>query len=139
MAGKKISALASDNRLRGRQFLSENAKKDGITTLPSGLQYRVIQPGAGRHPAKTDRVTVRYRGTLLDGSEFDSSSRRNKPASFRVDRVIRGWTEALQLMKVGAHWQLFVPPHLGYGERTTGTGIPLNSTLVFDLELLAIE
>jgi len=122
----------------GEVFLAENAGKDGVKVLPSGLQYRVVAEGSGVSPKATDTVTVNYRGTHIDGTEFDSSYKRNKPASFQVDRVIRGWTEALQLMKEGAKWELFVPAKLAYGERGAGTGIPPNSALIFEVELIAV-
>jgi FKBP-type peptidyl-prolyl cis-trans isomerase FklB len=115
-------------------FLKENGKKDGVITLPSGLQYKVIKPGTGTHPTAQDNVTVHYRGTLVNGHEFDSSYRRNEPASFAVIGVIRGWTEALQLMAVGAKWELFIPPELAYGER----GPLADETLIFEVELLSI-
>ncbi len=111
----------------------------GLPTLPSGLQYKVLQEGSGATPKAKDTVTVHYRGSLIDGSEFDSSYRRGKPATFRADRVIAGWKEALQLMKAGAKWQLFIPGPLAYGERGTGSKIPLNSTLIFEVELISIE
>ena len=129
---------AQDNLARGKAFLEENAKKEGVKTLPSGLQYRVIQEGSGATPGATDTVTVNYRGTLIDGTEFDSSYSRGKPATFRADRVIRGWTEALQMMKEGAKWELFIPPDLAYGERGAGGKIGPNSTLVFEVELVSV-
>ncbi len=119
----------------GREFLAENAKKPGVVTLPSGLQYKVIREGTGKTPGPRDSVTVNYRGTLINGSEFDSSYRRGKSATFRVDGVIPGWTEALQLMKEGAKWQLFIPPDLAYGER----GTLADKTLIFDVELLSVQ
>jgi FKBP-type peptidyl-prolyl cis-trans isomerase FklB len=122
-----------------REFLASNANKPGVVTLPSGLQYKVIQEGTGRSPGATDTVTVHYRGTLLDGTEFDSSYSRGKPATFGVGRVIAGWTEALQLMKEGARWQLFIPPDLAYGEKGAGSKIPPNSSLIFDVELISVE
>lgn len=118
-----------------QDFLVTNAKKEGVVTTPSGLQYRVIEPGTGRTPKATDTVTVNYLGTLIDGKEFDSSYRRGQPATFRVDGVIAGWTEALQLMKEGAKWQLFIPQELAYGER----GPLRDKTLIFDVELLSIS
>lgn len=126
------------NLAEGEAFLSENARKEGVQVLSSGLQYRVVQAGTGAAPKATDTVTVNYRGTLINGTEFDSSFKRNKPASFQVDRVIRGWTEALQLMKEGAKWELFIPAKLAYGERGAGTGIPPNSTLIFEVELISV-
>ena len=119
----------------GREFLAANAKKPGVVTLPSGLQYKVIREGTGKTPGPHDSVTVNYRGTLINGNEFDSSYRRGKPATFRVDGVIAGWTEALQLMKEGAKWQLFIPPDLAYGER----GTLADKTLIFDVELISVN
>jgi FKBP-type peptidyl-prolyl cis-trans isomerase FklB len=136
---KKDSEIARSNQLKGKQYLLDNAKKDGVISLRSGLQYKIIKPGTGRQPQKTSSVTVKYRGTLLDGTEFDSSSHRKKDAIFKVDRVIRGWTQALQMMAKGSRWQLYIPPKLGFGESPTGNGVPPNSTLLFDLELIAIN
>ena len=127
------------NLAEAKAFLEENAKKEGVQTLPSGLQYKVIQEGSGATPAATDTVTVHYRGTLIDGTEFDSSHSRGKPATFRTDRVIRGWTEALQMMKEGAKWELFIPPELAYGERGAGAKIGPNSALLFEVELISIS
>jgi len=134
--GKKA---AEKNRAAGEAFLAENGKKEGVVVLPSGLQYKVLKEGAGESPAPTARVTVQYRGTLLDGTEFDSSYKRNQPATFKVNGVIRGWTEALQLMKPGAKWQLFIPANLGYGDRGAGSSIPPGSTLIFEVELLSVN
>ena len=120
-------------------FLSNNATKDGVKTLPSGLQYKVMNEGSGATPGTSDKVTVHYRGTLIDGTEFDSSYSRNKPATFGVNRVIPGWTEALQLMQEGDKWQLFIPAKLGYAERGAGNKIPPNSTLIFEVELLSVN
>ncbi len=136
----KMKQQADDNGKAGEAFLAENAKKDGVVVLPSGLQYQVIEPGDGPKPKATDTVKVHYRGTLIDGTEFDSSYERNEPAVFGVDKVIPGWTEAMQLMPVGAKWKLFIPAKLAYGERgTPGGPIPPNATLVFEVELLGIE
>jgi FKBP-type peptidyl-prolyl cis-trans isomerase FklB len=132
---QKNKAQVEKNLAEGRVFLAENAKKAGVKTLPSGLQYKVIKEGFGAMPIATDTVTVHYRGTLIDGTEFDSSYSRGKPATFRVDGVIAGWTEALQLMKEGARWQLFIPPNLAYGEKGAGSKIPPNSSLIFDEEI----
>lgn len=126
------------NLAAGKAFLDENGKKAGVVTLPSGLQYRVTKEGAGPKPKATDSVTVHYRGTLIDGTEFDSSYKRGEPAKFRVDQVIKGWTEGLQLMQPGAKWQLFIPPALAYGERGAGPIGP-NSTLTFEVELIGID
>jgi len=130
--------LGEKNKKEGEAFLAENKKKEGVITLPSGLQYKVLTAGKGKKPTDTDTVTVQYRGTLINGTEFDSSYRRGQPATFPVRGVIPGWTEALKLMEPGAKWQIFVPPKLGYGERQFGR-IPPNSVLVFDMELLSIE
>jgi FKBP-type peptidyl-prolyl cis-trans isomerase FklB len=130
---------AEKSRVEGEAFLGENAKKEGVVTLPSGLQYKILKDGTGASPQATDNVTVHYRGTLVDGTEFDSSHKRNQPATFRVNGVIRGWTEALQRMKPGAKWQLFIPAKLAYGERGTGSAIPPNSALIFEVELLKVN
>jgi FKBP-type peptidyl-prolyl cis-trans isomerase len=134
---EKRQALAENNKKDGAAFLAANATKPGVVTLPSGLQYKVLTPGTGPKPTATDRVVCNYRGTLLDNTEFDSSYKRGQPATFPVSGVIKGWTEALQLMPVGSKWQLFIPPDLAYGERPQGPGGP-NATLVFDVELLSI-
>jgi FKBP-type peptidyl-prolyl cis-trans isomerase len=123
----------------GEAFLAENGKKEGVVTLPSGLQYQVITAGTGRSPVAADNVTVHYRGTLIDGTEFDSTYKRNKPMTFRVDRVIPGWREGLTRMNEGAKWKLFVPAKLGYGMRGAGPKIPPNSTLLIDVELLSVN
>jgi len=134
----KNKELAEKNKKEGEAFLAENAKKPGVTVLPSGLQYKVLTEGTGETPKLTDRVSVQYRGTLIDGTtEFDSSYKRGKPGEFSVSGVVKGWTEALQLMKAGAKWQLFIPSGLAYGERGR-PGIPPNSTLLFEMELLAV-
>jgi len=125
---------------KAEKFLMENKAKEGVKTLPSGLQYKVIKDGDGKTPKLTDTVVTHYRGTLLDGSEFDSSYKRNEPATFPVSGVIKGWTEALQLMKEGAKWILYVPPKLAYGERgTPGGPIGPNETLIFEIELLKVK
>ncbi len=120
-----------------QQFLDENSKREGVVTLPSGLQYEVLQEGNGEKPSDTSRVTVHYEGRLSDGKVFDSSYKRGQPATFGVRQVISGWTEALQLMPVGAKWRLFIPSELGYGSRGAGGSIPPNAALVFDVELLS--
>ena len=130
---------AQKNLAEGKAFLAKNAKKKGVKTLPSGLQYKVIEKGNGTSPKKTDSVTVDYRGTLIDGTEFDSSYKRGKPATFRVDGVIAGWTEALQLMKPGAKWQLFIPAKMAYGVRGAGPRIEPNSTLIFEVKLIKVN
>jgi FKBP-type peptidyl-prolyl cis-trans isomerase FklB len=132
--------LGEKNKKEGESFLAENKKKEGVRTLPSGLQYKVIKVGSGKKPKLTDTVTTHYRGTLIDGTEFDSSYRHGGPASFPVNGVIPGWTEALQLMEEGAKWQLFVPPNLAYGDRGAGRGvIGPNTTLIFEIELISIQ
>jgi len=133
----QLREKATKNREEGEAFLAENATKKQVVTLPSGLQYKVLVEGTGKTPKAQDEVTVHYRGTLIDGTEFDSSYKRGKPATFQVDGVIKGWTEALQLMKEGGKWQLFVPSELAYGERGMGR-IPPNSTLIFEVELISV-
>jgi FKBP-type peptidyl-prolyl cis-trans isomerase FklB len=135
---EKRQALAEANKKDGAAFLATNATKPDVVTLPSGLQYKVLTPGTGPKPTATDSVVCNYRGTLLDNTEFDSSYKRGQPATFPVTGVIKGWTEALQLMPVGSKWQLFIPADLAYGERAQG-GIGPNATLVFELELLSIQ
>lgn len=131
-------ALAARNKTAAAEFLAANKSKEGIVTTASGLQYKVLASGAGDSPKSNDTVTVHYKGTLLDGTEFDSSFKRNQPATFGVGQVIKGWTEALQLMKPGAKWQLFIPPDLAYGEQGR-PGIPPNSLLNFEVELLSVQ
>jgi FKBP-type peptidyl-prolyl cis-trans isomerase FklB len=130
---------AGKHRAEGEAFLAANGKKEGVVTLPSGLQYKVLAAGKGKSPNPTDNVTVHYRGTLIDGTEFDSSYKRNAPATFGVDRVIAGWKEALPMMKEGAKWQAFVPSKLAYGERGAGSKIPPDSTLLFEIELISVH
>ena len=142
MMEKQIAAskeAAEKNKAEGEKFLEENKKKDGVKTTASGLQYKVLKEGSGAEPKETDTVVTNYRGTLIDGTEFDSSYKRNEPATFPVNRVIKGWTEALQLMKPGAKYQLFIPASLAYGERGAGQTIGPNATLIFDVELLSIK
>jgi FKBP-type peptidyl-prolyl cis-trans isomerase len=138
LQAQERAAALQKNLQAGDEFLATNAKRDGVVSLPSGLQYRVLEPGSGKQPAATDTVTVHYRGTLIDGTEFDSSYSRNKPATFRADRVIDGWREALQLMQEGAKWELFIPAKLGYGEKGAGKIQP-NSTLIFEVQLIKVE
>lgn len=133
---EKTKQEAGKNLAAGRAFLDENGRREGVVTLPSGLQYTVVKKGQGPRPKAGDTVTVHYRGTLIDGKEFDSSFRGGKPATFRADHVIPGWKEALPLMEQGSQWLLFVPPALGYGERRNGSIGP-NSTLIFDIELIS--
>jgi len=121
----------------GKAFLAENAKRDEVTELESGLQYEIMTEGNGPKPAATDEVTCHYHGTLIDGTVFDSSVQRGQPASFPLNMVITGWTEALQLMPTGSKWRLYLPPHLAYGDRQAGAQIKPNSTLIFEVELLS--
>ncbi len=136
---EKVKQLAEKNKTAEEAFLSENKKKEGVITLPSGLQYKIIKEGTGKMPKLTDTVTVHYRGTFIDGTEFDSSFKRGEPATFLVNGVIAGWTEALQLMKEGSNWQLFIPSDLAYGERGAGGVIEPNSVLIFDVELISVK
>ena len=131
--------LAEKNAKEGEAFFAENKKKEGIVTLPSGLQYKVIKEGDGPTPKATDTVSVNYKGTFIDGTEFDSSYKRNQPATFKVKGVIPGWVEALQLMKVGSKWQIFIPASLAYGDKGAGNVIGPNATLIFEVELLSID
>jgi FKBP-type peptidyl-prolyl cis-trans isomerase FklB len=132
-------AAGEKNVAEGEKFLAENGKKEGVKTTASGLQYKVLKEGAGPSPKATDTVVTNYKGTLLDGTEFDSSYKRNEPATFPVNRVIPGWTEALQLMKPGSKYQLFIPSKLAYGERGAGRDIGPNAALIFEVELLSIK
>lgn len=127
-----------DNLEAGMKFLEENKKRPGVVCLESGLQYEILTEGTGAKPHATDTVTCHYHGMLIDGRVFDSSVQRGQPASFPLNRVISGWTEALQLMPVGSKWKLFLPPHLAYGEQQAGALIGPNSTLIFEVELLGI-
>ena len=128
-----------ENPISGEAFLAQNAKKEGVITTASGLQYKVLKSGTGESPKRTDTVKVHNHGTLIDGTVFDSSVQRGQPISFPVNGVIPGWVEALQLMKVGDKWQLFIPARLAYGDQSPGAGIPPNSVLIFEVELLGIE
>lgn len=130
---------AAKNMAEGEAFMAENAKQEGVVVTESGLQYKVLEPGTGDSPGPADVATVHYRGTLIDGTQFDSSYDRGEPAVFPVGGVIPGWTEALQLMKPGAKWQLFIPADLAYGERGAGQDIGPNATLLFDVELISVE
>jgi FKBP-type peptidyl-prolyl cis-trans isomerase FklB len=132
-------ASLQQNLVAGRAFMEANASKAGVTTLPSGLQYQVIEEGEGASPQANDTVTVQYRGTLIDGTEFDSSYGRGQPATFALNRVIKGWTEGVALMKPGARYTFFVPPELAYGERGAGAKIPPNSILIFEVELISVN
>ena len=135
---KALEAKYGENKAAGIKFLEENKAKEGVVTTESGLQYKVIKAGKGEIPSKTSTVKVNYKGTLIDGTEFDSSYKRNAPASFRADQVIAGWTEALTMMPVGSKWELYIPQELAYGVRDAGKIKPF-STLIFEVELLEIE
>lgn len=134
-----IDKVAQENKKEGENFLEANKKNKEISSTASGLQYKIIKEGSGNHPKLLDVVTVHYKGNLIDGKVFDSSYEREKPATFPVNRVIPGWSEALQLMKVGDQWQIFVPSYLAYGELGFGNEIGPNSLLIFEIELLSIE
>jgi len=136
---EKAQAASKANREAGAAFLEENAKKDGVKTTASGLQYKVLTEGKGETPKENHQVTVNYRGTLIDGTEFDSSYKRNQPATFGVTGVIKGWTEALLMMPVGSKWQLFVPADLAYGDQQRGQHIQPGATLIFEIELLSTK
>lgn len=142
MQGRMVAeneAAAAKNVTAGEAFLAEHAKQEGVVVTESGLQYKVLEPGDGDSPGIADVATVHYRGTLIDGTQFDSSYDRGQPATFPVGGVIAGWTEALQLMKPGAKWQLVIPAALAYGERGAGQDIGPNATLLFDVELISVE
>src|SRR6201997_102063 len=136
---QKQKELGEKNKTEGTKFLEENKKKPGVKTTASGLQYKLIKEGTGAQPKATDMVTVSYRGTLIDGTEFDSSYKRGQPATFPLNGVIKGWTEGLQLMKQGSKYQFFVPSNLAYGERAVGPDIAPNATLVFEVELIDVK
>jgi FKBP-type peptidyl-prolyl cis-trans isomerase FklB len=135
----KAQQVGEANKTEGEAFLAANKTKPGVVTLPSGLQYKILKEGTGPKPAASDSVVCNYRGTLINGAEFDSSYKRGQPATFPVSGVIKGWTEALQLMPVGSKWQLFIPSQLAYGERGAGPDIGPNATLIFEIELLSIQ
>ena len=148
--GEKNKQIAEKNKELGEAFLAENAKKEGVVTLPSGVQYKVIKEGAGKQPAKTDKVTIHYRGTLINGAEFHNTYKGDKPAINDVGKFIRGMTEGLQLMKEGSKWMLYIPSHLAYGAQGLGRGknakarlqqslVGPNQTLIFEVELVAIQ
>ncbi|UCG60240.1 MAG: FKBP-type peptidyl-prolyl cis-trans isomerase [Phycisphaerales bacterium] len=134
---RMMAKQGTKNLAEGKAFLEANKTKEGVKVLPSGLQYKVIKEGTGQTPTADDKVKTHYRGTLIDGKEFDSSYKRNKPAEFPVRGVIKGWTEALLLMKEGSKWELYIPANLAYGERGRPS-IPPNSTLIFEIELLEV-
>lgn len=136
---EKMKAAGEKARQEGEKFLAENKKEKGVTTLPSGLQYKVLTMGTGPKPKAEQTVKVHYKGTLIDGTEFDSSYKRGEPTVYPVNGFVKGWIEALQLMPVGSKWQLFVPSDLAYGEAGAGQVIPPNATLIFEIELLSIE
>jgi FKBP-type peptidyl-prolyl cis-trans isomerase FklB len=135
---EKNAADAAKNKKAGKEFLEQNKKKDGVVELPDGLQYKVLKKGTGASPKATDKVKVNYTGTLINGKEFDSSYKRGQPAEFPLNNVIPGWTEALQMMKVGGKWKLFIPSDLAYGDQGRGSVIPPGATLIFEVELLDI-
>lgn len=136
---EKMQAESGVNKKTGQDFLAANKGKEGVVTLPSGLQYKILKAGTGPKPTASDSVVCNYRGTLIDGKEFDSSYKRGQPATFPVAGVIKGWTEALQLMPVGSKWQLFISSDLAYGDRGAGADIGPGATLIFEVELLSIE
>jgi FKBP-type peptidyl-prolyl cis-trans isomerase FklB len=136
---EKMAVAGTANKKEGETFLAANKGKEGVVSLPSGLEYKILKEGAGPKPAASDSVVCNYRGTLINGTEFDSSYKHGQPATFPVSGVIKGWTEALQLMPVGSKWQLFIPPDLAYGERGAGGDIGPDSTLIFEVELLSIQ
>jgi FKBP-type peptidyl-prolyl cis-trans isomerase FklB len=135
----KMKEAADKNKTDGEAFLAANKEKEGVVALPDGLQYKILTEGNGPKPTASDTVVCNYKGTLINGTEFDSSYKRGKPATFPVSRVIKGWTEALQLMPVGSKWQLFIPPDLAYGANGAGGDIGPNSTLIFEVDLLSIQ
>jgi len=136
---QKQKAAGEKNAAEGAKFLEENKKKDGVKTTASGLQYKVLKQGTGAQPKESDTVSVNYRGTLINGTEFDSSYKRGEPTTFPLNGVIRGWTEGLQLMKVGSKYQLFIPSSLAYGERSPSPDVGPNATLIFEVELLDVK
>jgi FKBP-type peptidyl-prolyl cis-trans isomerase FklB len=136
---EKMKVAGEMNKKEGVEFLAANKSKEGVVILPSGLQYKILTAGTGPKPTASDTVVCNYRGTLISGAEFDSSYKRGQPASFPVNGVIKGWTEALQLMPVGSKWQLFVPSEMGYGDRGAGADIGPGATLIFEVELLSIQ
>ena len=136
---EKFAKASEANKKAGETFLEANKKKDSVKVLPSGLQYKVIAEGTGKMPTINDTVTTNYRGMLIDGTEFDNSYKRNEPATFAVKGVIAGWTEALQLMKAGSKWQLFIPPQLAYGDRGSGQLIGPSATLIFEVDLISVK
>jgi FKBP-type peptidyl-prolyl cis-trans isomerase FklB len=142
-ASDKLKAMfenkANENLKAGEEFLAENAKREGVVSLSNGLQYEIITKGVGEKPLASNTVTCHYHGTTIKGEVFDSSVRRGQPASFPLNAVIKGWTEALQLMPVGSKWKLYIPPHLAYGNRGVSKEIGPNSTLIFEVELISFR
>lgn len=137
-AGERKREMAGENMRRGKEYMAKNKDKEGVTTLPNGIQYEVLRKGTGAQPSGQDVVTVHYVGTLVDGREFDSSRRRGEPATFPLDGVIKGWQEVLPLMRVGSRWLVTIPPDLAYGVNGAGSAIGPNETLIFEIELLEI-
>jgi len=137
-AGRMAQKKGEENIVKGKEFLEKNSTEEGVITTESGLQYKIIEEGVGESPLETDKVKVHYKGTLIDGTEFDSSYKRGQPATFEANRVIPGWTEALTMMKPGSKWTLYIPSELGYGERGAGQMIGPNEVLIFEVELLEI-
>ena len=136
---KKMARTSETNKIAGEKFLAQNKSKPGVVTLPSGMQYKVLTMGSGPKPKETDIVTVHYRGSLIEGKEFESSYKRGQPATFPVNRAMKGWVEALKMMPVGSKWQLFIPPDLAYGLTGAGQDIGPSATLIFEVELLEIK
>jgi FKBP-type peptidyl-prolyl cis-trans isomerase FklB len=137
--GEKMKTLGDKNKQEGEAFLAQNAKASGVVKLPSGLQYKVIKEGTGKIPKATDTVVAHYRGTLIDGTEFDSSFKRNQPTEFKVNAVIPGWTEILQKMQTGSKYTVYIPSNLAYGERGNGAIIGPNAVLIFEIELVSVK
>jgi len=134
-----LPGLAQSGLIRGEVFLKQNAKVDGVKTLPSGLQYKLLAAGQGRHPKSTDTVVVHYRGRLISGTEFDSSYKRGEPTTFRLNQVIKGWTEGIQLLKAGGKAELYIPSNLAYGSQGAGASIGPDEALIFEVELISVK
>jgi len=135
----EFNKKAEENKVKGEAFLAKNKSKEGVVTLPSGLQYKIVKNGTGAKPSKDDNVTVEYKGTLMSGEVFDSTEKTGKPATFKLSQVIPGWTEALQLMPVGSTWEIYVPSNLAYGQRSVGGPIGPNETLIFNIHLISAK
>ena len=135
----EFNKKAEENKVKGEAFLAKNKSKEGVVTLPSGLQYKIVKNGTGAKPGKDDNVTVEYKGTLMSGEVFDSTEKTGKPATFKLSQVIPGWTEALQLMPVGSTWEIYVPANLAYGQRSVGGPIGPNETLIFNIHLISAK